>query len=81
MRDLRCSGCGRRVALTTRTQAVPVQCTDLLCQSSPAKSANEERDSFMEYLAVVENNTPEQIGQVFGLTRQGVARVLTSRGA
>lgn len=60
-------------------QAVPVQCTDQLCASSPAISANEERDSFMEYLTKVEDRSPESLGTLFGLTRQGVARVLTTR--
>lgn len=80
-RELRCSGCGRLLGTTTRTQAVPARCTDPLCVTAPAISANEERDSFIEYLAIVEQRSPESIGNLFNLTRQGVARILTTREA
>lgn len=79
MMDLRCNGCGRRVGFTTRTQAVPVQCTDPWCAAQAPVGINEERDSFMEYLVEVEKQTPELVGEAFGMTRQNVARVLSRR--
>lgn len=79
MREIRCSGCGRLLAYTTRTQAVPAQCTDPVCVVSPPISKNEERDSVIEYLAVVEDRSPESLGQLFGMTRQGIARIVASR--
>ena len=79
MRDLRCNGCGRRVATTTRTQAVPVQCTDVFCAAQPPISANEERDSMISYFVEVEERTPEEVGGELGMSRQNIARVLASR--
>lgn len=79
MRELRCAGCRRLLGLTPRTQAVPAQCTDPLCATAPATSSNEERDSVMEYLFRVEKQTPQQLGETFGMTRQGAARILASR--
>lgn len=79
MRELRCKGCRRLVGFTSRTQPVPVQCTDPFCALTPPASANEERDSFIQHLHDVSGETPEQIGQLVGLTRQGVARVLATR--
>ncbi len=79
MPELRCTGCRRLVGYTSRTQPVPVQCTDPFCTQSPAPSRNEERDSFIDYLDVVLRRTPESIGELFGLTRQGVMRVLSYR--
>jgi hypothetical protein len=78
MRELRCRGCRRRVGLTTRTQPVPVQCTDPWCAFEGLPSQHEERDSFLEHLYVVDGRTPEAIGQLVGMTRQGVARILAS---
>lgn len=79
MRELRCSGCGRLLGYTTRTQAVPAQCTDPVCAVSPPISKNEERDSVITYLMVVEDRSPEQLGQLFGMSRQGIARIVASR--
>ena len=79
MPELRCNGCRRRVGYTSRTQPVPVQCTDPFCPLSPPPTQNEVRDSFIEHLAIVAKRTPERIGEVVGLTRQGVMRVLGSR--
>lgn len=79
MRELRCKGCGRLLGFTSRTQAVPAQCTDVFCAVQVPIGANEERDSFIEHLNVAEDRTPEDIGQVFDLTRQRVQQVLTAR--
>ena len=79
MPDLRCNGCRQKVGTTTRTQPVPVQCTDPFCPLTPPPTQNEVRDSFIDYLANVSLRTPEHIGEVVGLTRQGVMRVLSSR--
>lgn len=76
LRELRCNGCGRRVGYTTRTQPVPVQCPDIFCATTPPVRQKEERDSFIEHLFHVAGISPERIGQLVGLTRQGVARVL-----
>lgn len=78
-REVRCKGCRRLLGTVAGDRAVPVQCTDALCSAAPPASANEERDSAMEYLAVVDGRSPASIGELFGLTRQGVARVLANR--
>jgi phage FluMu protein Com len=77
MRELRCKGCGRLLGLTQRTQPVPAQCTDLFCARTPASRRNEERDSVIEYLANVEQRPLASIGELFGISRQGVTRVLS----
>lgn len=79
MRELRCNGCRRLLGTTTRTQAVPVQCTDPFCALSPPSSQNEERDSFIEHLAIVEQRPLVQLGESYSMTRQGVARILANR--
>ncbi len=79
MRELRCAGCSRLLGYTTRTQAVPAQCTDPFCVANPPSSQNEERDSFIEHLAIVEQRPLVQLGDQYGMTRQGVARILASR--
>lgn len=79
LREVRCRGCNRLLGTIHGTRAVPVQCTDLLCALSPPASANEERDSFMEYLFKVAGTTPAQLGETFSMTRQGAARILASR--
>lgn len=76
LRELRCNGCRQLVGFTTRTQPVPVQCLDSFCAITPPARQNEERDSFIEHLFHVEWFSPERIGKLVGLTRQGVARVL-----
>lgn len=80
LRELRCKGCRRLVGYTSRPQPVPVQCTDPFCAlEPPSSSTNEERDSFMWHLFVAEMRSPADLGELFGLSRQGVARVLASR--
>ena len=79
MRDLRCSGCGRRLGFTKRTQAVPAQCADPFCAVQPPVGSNEERDALMEHLYEVEDFSDSAIGEVFGLTRQRVGQILTNR--
>ena len=79
MDDLRCKGCRRRVAFTTRTQAVPVQCDDPWCELQMPVTANEERDSLMTYLVLVERVPVVTVADAFGITRQGAARAIASR--
>ena len=77
-RELRCGGCRRLLGTTTRPQAVPVQCLDPFCAASPLPSSNEERDSFMEHLYGAGWSLVE-LGDLFGLTRQRVGQLLSSR--
>lgn len=79
MRELRCKGCRRLVGFTSRPQPVPVQCTDPFCALEPASSTNEERDSLMSHLFAAEDWTPGAIAETFGMSRQGVVRVLAQR--
>lgn len=78
LRELRCRGCRRLVGYTTRTQPVPVQCPDAFCAAEPPRRVQEERDSFLEHLVLAAGRTPESVGQLVGLTRQGVARVVAA---
>lgn len=79
MRELRCSGCNRLLGYTSRTQAVPAQCTDPFCATEPARTMNEERDSFITHLVLVEQQPIAQLSQQFGMTRQGISRIVASR--
>lgn len=79
IRELRCKGCRQCVGYTTRTQPVPVQCVDPWCALDPPARQNEERDSIIEHMVEVEGFTPERVGQLVGLSRQGVSRVLSGR--
>lgn len=79
MPELRCGGCGRLLGTTTRTQAVPAQCTDPICAMSPPISKNEERDSLIEFLVHVGERSPEYLAKMWGMTRQGIARIVSSR--
>ena len=78
-RELRCSGCKRLLGVTTRPQAVPVQCTDPFCAQEPLASSNEERDSFVEHLYSA-GWSLSAIAALFRLTRQRVGQLLTTRG-
>jgi hypothetical protein len=79
MRELRCRGCARLLGFTSRTQAVPAQCTDPFCAAQPPTSDNEERDSFMQHLWSVEKMSDSAISELFGLTRQRVNYILVNR--
>lgn len=76
---LRCNGCGRRVGYTSRTQPVPVQCTDVFCAAEPPTRSNEERDSFLEHMYEVGGASTAELAELTGMTRQGVERILSGR--
>lgn len=79
MRELRCRGCRRLVGYTSRPQPVPVQCPDPFCALEPAPTSNEVRDSFMEHLWRVTGKTPNELAELYKMSRQGVNRVLLAR--
>lgn len=73
---LRCNGCNRRIGYTSRTQPVPVQCTDAFCAREPPARSNEERDSFLEHLHDVVGVSTVALSELTGMTRQGIERIL-----
>lgn len=78
-RELRCRGCRRRLGITTRPQPVPVQCTDPFCQLELPTSRNEERDSMMAHLHVVEGKSQREIASLVGLNQATVDYALAGR--
>ena len=72
-----CRGCHRQIGVATNNYAV--YCSPF-CADQPTASAEEERDSAIEWLTRSKGFTPTQIAVRFGLTRQRVHQILQERG-
>lgn len=76
LRDVRCRGCRRWLALGPRTFYV---FCDALCAIDYPATPSEARDALMETLAQTEGFSRAQLAPMFGITRQAVTKRLDIR--
>lgn len=75
---IRCPGCRRLIGWSASPEITGVWCTDPSCSCQPRPTTQEARDDAVFLLKHL-GMTPTQLGELWGLTRQAIGKILGTR--